>query len=88
MGLFKEANWQKKNKKKKHQTSRMLKCFVLKKKYIYIKKIMTFTSVKKYLITPLTNTSERELAQFTLASVTNTEVAGNLKTQQVTNHCL
>lgn len=49
---------------------------------------MTFTSVKKYLITPLTNTSERELAQFTLASVTNTEVAGNLKTQQVTNHCL
>lgn len=87
MGLFKEANWQKTNKKKKHQTSRMLKCFVLKKK-IYIKKIMTFTSVKKYLITPLTNTSERELAQFTLASVTNTEVAGNLKTQQVTNHCL
>lgn len=87
MGLFKEANWQKKNKKKKHQTSRMLKCFVLKKKK-YIKKIMTFTSVKKYLITPLTNTSERELAQFTLASVTNTEVAGNLKTQQVTNHCL
>lgn len=49
---------------------------------------MTFTSVKKYLITPLTNTSERELAQFTLASVTNTEVAGNLKTHQVTNHCL
>lgn len=49
---------------------------------------MTFTSVKKYLITPLTTTSERELAQFTLASVTNTEVAGNLKTQQVTNHCL
>lgn len=87
MGLFKEANWQKKNKKKNHQTSRMLKCFVLKKKK-YIKKIMTFTSVKKYLITPLTNTSERELAQFTLASVTNTEVAGNLKTQQVTNHCL
>lgn len=86
MGLFKEANWQKK-KQKKNQTSRMLKCFVLKKKK-YIKKIMTFTSVKKYLITPLTNTSERELAQFTLASVTNTEVAGNLKTQQVTNHCL
>lgn len=83
MGLFKEANWAK--KKKKNDKDAQMFC---SEKKINKKKIMTFTSVKKYLITPLTSTSERELAQFTLASVTNTEVAGNLKTQQVTNHCL
>lgn len=80
MGLFKEVNWEKSKKKTNIKDAQM---FCSEKN-----KIMTFTSVKKYLITPLTNTSERQLAQFTLASVTNTEVAGNLKTHQVTNHCL
>lgn len=55
MGLFKEANWQKKNKKKKHQTSRMLKCFVLKKKIykknndLYICQEVPYNSLDKYL---------------------------------------